>query len=166
MAIDARNYDPALMAGAGMTVAGATTFGSTVDVSTVDALEVADVIPANRLFVIWRLAPATGAATSDATMFISPGNYTVTSISCIYSAAQGGTATVSVTKDTGTTAPGAGTSIMSGTFNLNTTVNTGQSATLSGTPTLTAGDRLGLDFSTTIGSLADLVIQVNLKRSA
>lgn len=162
MAIDQRNYDPALMAGAGTTVAGPATFNSTVDVATIDTLEVADVIPLNRLTAIYSTT-----AVTDTTMFICPGasNMTVTSIVCIFSVAAGGSLTAALTKDTGTTAPGAGTAIMSGSFDLNATANTQQAATLSGTPTLTAGDRIGINFTGSIGSLAGLIIQVNLLRS-
>jgi len=82
----------------------------------------------------------------------------------------GSAVTTSVTKDTSTQAPGAGTALMTGTFNMKATVNTLQTATLAATPgadpagtlTLAAGDRLSVLFSGVLTALAGVVITVIL----
>src|SRR6185437_15400937 len=71
----------------------------------------------------------TAAATNQA-FFVAPNNCQIVDISEVHSAAAGGTSTLTVQKDTGTTAPGSGTDVMSNSFNLNGTANTTQTATL------------------------------------
>lgn len=105
--------------------------------------------------------------------FIAPAPMVITGIQCSYATANGATLTATVTKDTGTQAPGAGSVVQVGSFNLNTTTNTVQNATLptpyvaqsTGTPQsgvikLATGDRLSLKFSTAVTSLAGLVLTV------
>ena len=73
---------------------------------------------------------------------------------------------MTIIKDTGTAAPGAGTSLhQSGTFGLNATANTVQSATVSttvATVSLAAGDRLSVLFANAIQSSAGIVVTVGL----
>jgi len=89
----------------------------------------------------------------------------VKSLRCIFSVAAGGTSTLTVTKDTGTTAPGGGTSIMGSSFNLNATANTLQTALLAtfNTVHMVAGDRLAVNFANAIQSTAGLVIMAGLE---
>lgn len=98
--------------------------------------------------------------------FVASRAMIITAVRQIHSVAAGGTSTMTITKDTGTDAPGAGTSIhASGTFNLNATANTSQSATLSATPatlTLAAGDRLSIKFAHAVQSSAGVVVSVAL----
>jgi hypothetical protein len=103
----------------------------------------------------------TPAATNQV-FFVAPANCTVVAISQVHSTAAGGASTLTVEKDTGTTAPGSGTAVQTGSFNLNATANTVQTATLKtdGTATLAAGDRLAVNFANTIQSTAGLVVTV------
>lgn len=105
------------------------------------------------------------------TFFIADKTYYIQAIKYSHATAcsTAGTVTATVTRDTGTTAPGQGTSLMSNTFNAKATANTVVSGTLNGTlnlPTdavlvLNAGDRLCLAFSNaTLTSLACPVVTV------
>lgn len=85
----------------------------------------------------------------------------VNSIRQVHSAAAGGTSTLDITKDTGTTAPAGGTALTTAAFNLNATANTVQSGTLSATIatlTMAAGDRLAVKFNNAIQSSAGVVV--------
>ncbi len=78
----------------------------------------------------------------------------------------GGAVTLQITKDTGTTAPGAGTALLTSAFNCKGTANTlqiGSLVTTVATRTLAAGDRLGLDFTGTTTSLAGIAISFRLQ---
>lgn len=104
----------------------------------------------------------TAAATAQA-FFVAPVAMTVTAISEIHSVAAGGVSTLTVTHETGTTAPGSGTSVMSNSFNLNGTANTPQTATLTASQvTLAAGDRLSVKFANAIQSSAGIVVTATL----
>lgn len=101
----------------------------------------------------------TPAATAQV-FYIANRAMRVKTISQVHSVAAGGTSTLTVTKDTGTSAPGAGTALMTNTFNLNATANTVQNATLSATVAtvnMAAGDRLAVLFANAIQSSAGVV---------
>lgn len=102
--------------------------------------------------------------------FIADQAYTVTGIFYVAKTAGTGSLPVaSVTHDTGTQAPGAGTSVMTGTFDCTTTANTVLNATLTATTTaltLAVGDRLSVLFGGTLTSLAGVVITVQLQPTA
>jgi hypothetical protein len=73
--------------------------------------------------------------------------------------------TVDVTKDTGTTAPGGGSTVLTGPISFNTTANTVVAGTLIATVatlTLAAGDRLSAKWAGTVGSITGAVISVLL----
>lgn len=73
--------------------------------------------------------------------------------------------TVDVTKDTGTTAPGAGTTVLTGAISFSATANTVVSGTLTSTVatlTMAAGDRLSLKWGGTVGSITGAVVNVLL----
>lgn len=75
------------------------------------------------------------------------------------------TPTVDVTKDTGTTAPGAGTSVLTGAISFSGTANTVVSGTLSSTIatiTMAAGDRLSLKWGGTVGSITGAIVNILL----
>jgi hypothetical protein len=99
--------------------------------------------------------------------FIADQAYTITAISYVHKT-QGSAAgaVVSVTKDTGTTAPGAGVATMTGTFDAHGTANaTVVNATLTATAanlTLAVGDRLSVLFAGTLTALAGVVITVSM----
>lgn len=107
------------------------------------------------------------ASQATQTIFIAKRVMTIIGITEIHGTANGATLTAYISKDTGTSAPGAGYNTMTNTFNLNGTANTLQSATLAavkpnGDPNayivLAIGDRLAIKLSTTLTSLAGLQI--------
>lgn len=101
-------------------------------------------------------------AATDQVFFVAPAPCKIMAISQVHSTAAGGASTLTVEKDTGTTAPGSGTAVQTGSFNLNATANTVQNAVLKtdGTCTLAAGDRLAVNFANTIQSTAGMVVTV------
>lgn len=109
--------------------------------------------------------PATAANYS--TFFIADRAYQVELIQEVHGTAgsDGGTVSLDVTKDTGTTAPAGGSSVNSVTFNLKATANTVQSsiAVASGVSQLAVGDRLALKLTGTPTSLANVQVQVSLR---
>jgi hypothetical protein len=106
------------------------------------------------------------AAAVDVPFFIATRACIVKTISQIHGVAAGGTSTMTIMKDTGTTAPGAGTSLhQSGSFNLNATANTVQNATVAttiATVSLAAGDRLSVHWLNAIQSTTTINITVGL----
>jgi hypothetical protein len=116
---------------------------------------------------------ANGSIGQNNTFFIADKAYYVQAIQYVHktAATTAGTVTATVTRDTGTTAPGQGLNLMSNTFNAKGSTNTVQSATLNGqvnlvtdaTLVLAKGDRLALAFSTaTLTSLAGVTVTVYL----
>ena len=111
------------------------------------------------------------ASLGTQTFFIADRAYTVTAISYVQKT-QGTVAgaTVAVTHDTGTQAPGAGTSLQTTAFDCHATANaTVVNATLTATTsalTLAAGDRLSALFAGTLTTLAGVVITVTLSPSS
>lgn len=104
-------------------------------------------------------------AATDQVFFIATTPLLVTSISEVHSVAAGGASALQVVKDTGTTAPGAGTDLLTNNtntgFDLNATANTVQTGTLVASATtraLAAGDRLSIDFANAIQSSAGVVV--------
>lgn len=86
----------------------------------------------------------------------------VTGVKAVYGTAFAGAVTIDVTKDTGTTAAGAGTSIltaaMAGDATINTVITPALTATAA-TLAMAAGDRLALKFSaTTTGALFCIMV--------
>jgi hypothetical protein len=139
--------------------------GKTLAVASADKLTVGGgILP--QVIEVSYVGQTTEAAT-DRAFFIANRAYQVTAIRQVHGVAAGGASTLQVTKDTGTTAPGAGTDLLQSTgFNLNATANTVQTGTLTATTAdlqLAAGDRLSLDFANTIQSTAGLVVTVSLK---
>ncbi|HXC05792.1 MAG TPA: hypothetical protein VNZ86_13615 [Bacteroidia bacterium] len=114
--------------------------------------------------VSWTLALNANLAVNQVILTANR-TYELIVASCTFATTNGSALTVGLTRESSTTAPGSGTSIQSGTFNLNSTANTTQVATLLSLPNnyLLAGDRLSLNFSTTVGSLAGAVVTVTLR---
>lgn len=108
------------------------------------------------------------ATFATSTFFVAPQACKVLAISEVHSTAgsDAGAVTAVVTKDTGTAAPGAGTSLhQSGSFNLKGTANTVQNATLSTTAatlSLAAGDRLAVKLTGTPTAVAGSTVTVTL----
>lgn len=106
----------------------------------------------------------------DAWAFVADADYEITKIYCIPTVAgnNGSAVTADVVKASGTTAVSSGTTVCSAadSLDLKGAANTLQTATLSTTDAtrrLTAGDRLGINFTGTL-TLAVGLIQINLKR--
>lgn len=150
--------------------------GRTADTVTIPSGKTLAVASADKLTIGGGIVPQvievsfvgqTTEAATDRAFFIANRAYQITAISQVHSVAAGGASTLQVTKDTGTTAPGAGTDLLQSTgFNLNATANTVQNGTLTATAAdllLAAGDRLSIDFANTIQSTAGLVVTVSLK---
>lgn len=104
-------------------------------------------------------------AATDQVFFIANRALRVVSVSEVHAVAAGGASVLQVTKDTGTSAPGAGTDLLTNNtntgFDLNGTANTVQSGTLvatAGVTTLAAGDRLAVDFANAIQSSSGVVV--------
>lgn len=101
------------------------------------------------------------ASIVDETFFVASRAMRVATVSATFSVTNGGTLTAQLSKDTGTTAPGAGTDLLSTAFNLNATANTVQVGALVGTAgvvNLAAGDRLAIDFSAAGTNLVGAII--------
>ena len=78
----------------------------------------------------------------------------------------GGAVTLSVSKDTGTAAPGAGTGLLTATFDLKAAINTVQVGSLSATEAdliLAAGDRLSVVYGGTLTAVAGVVVTFALE---
>lgn len=105
-------------------------------------------------------APASG---SVGTFFIANRAYRVKAVSAI-EATFGTSETYDVYKDTGTNAPGAGTSVLTGvmTMAVSNTRVVGTVSTTVATVTLAAGDRLSYKVAGTVGLAAGLAISVTL----
>jgi len=102
-------------------------------------------------------------AATDQVFFVAPRAMRILAISQVHSVAAGGASALQVVKDTGTSAPGTGTDLLSTAFDLNATANTVQTGALSTTPadlSLASGDRLSVDFANAIQSSAGVVVTV------
>lgn len=101
--------------------------------------------------------------------FIADQAYTVLGVNYVAKTAGSSTGTVTITKDTSTAVPGAGTPLLTSTIAVNTTANTVTAGTLISNPatlTLAAGDRLTALFAGTLTTLAGVVITVQLLPAA
>lgn len=162
------DYLPELKLETDWTVPNNLTFSGTVTFSGALSFSTA---PTGSQFIASYVGQTTEAAT-DRAFFVAPRACTIVAISEVHAVAAGGASKLQVTKDTGTTAPGAGTDLLTDNtntgFDLNATANTVQNGTLSATASdlvLAAGDRLSIDFANTIQSTAGLVVTVLLKTS-
>jgi hypothetical protein len=101
---------------------------------------------------------------TDAVFFVATRPYILVSVSEVHAVPAGGASTLQIVKDTGTTAPGAGTDLLTNNtnagFDLNAAANTVQVGTLvaQATRTLATGDRLSFDFANAIQSSAGIAI--------
>ena len=119
-----------------------------------------DFVPA-----VWQQDGGSAPSAGSQTIFLATRAYTVSAVSVVFGTAST-SGTVDVKKDTGTTAPGGGTSVLTGTISLAGTANTVVNGTLTATAAtlaMAAGDRLSVTFGGTLTSLANAVIQVALK---
>lgn len=104
------------------------------------------------------------------TIFNANADYVVTGIQAIWSAAgtDVGAVTLDVTKDTGTAAPGAGTTCLAAVVNLKATANTVVNPALTATAAtlrMAPGDRIAVKLNGTLTALAGLVVVVSFTSS-
>lgn len=124
--------------------------GKTLAVTTADNLTVGGIIVPQYVTI----AVPIGLALADQTVFVADSTYKLTAVRCVYSVKALSNGTLQVTVDTGTGAPGSGTAQLSSTLDLSETVNSVISGTLISSPTsISAGDRIGFDFSGTLTNL-------------
>ena len=124
--------------------------GKTLVVTTADKLTVGGNIIPQTIFVPVDLA----TSLIDHSVFVADASYQIASTRCIYAVAALALGTLQVTVETGTAAPGTGTSQLTGTLNLSSTVNTALAGTLIGSPTtIAAGDRISLHLGGTLTNL-------------
>jgi len=152
----------------GGTAAVTVSSAQVVNIPTADKLTVAGGVVPQQIEISY-IGQTTEAAT-DRNIFVANRAYQVTAVRCSFGVAAGGASKLQLTKDTGTTAPGAGTDLLTNNtntgFDLNGVANTVQTGTLTATTAdlqLAAGDRLGLDWANTIQSTAGLIVTVSLK---
>ena len=135
-------------------------------------------IYAGRTDAVWQLGANAQQQVAQC-FFLADRSYEVEDVSEVHGTAAGGAATIAITIDKGTTAPGGGTKFQNNagslTFNLNATANTvqvGDSTNSTGPITLTslrnrslqAGDRLGVNIASGASqSLANVCVTVSLK---
>lgn len=109
----------------------------------------------------------TTEAATDRVIFVANEACQLTAVREVHAVAAGGASTLQLTKDTGTTAPGAGTDLLTAGFDLNGTANSNQAGSLTATVAdlqFAAGNRLSIDFANTIQSTAGLCITATFKR--
>lgn len=135
-------------------------------ISTADKLTVGGVIVPQEMVVTVPVS----AASVDGTVFIANDAWVITKIEEVHSVlgTDGSAVTAQVMKCTTTQAPSAGTAMTTGTFDLKGTVETVQSGTLSSTAanyTLADGNRIAIDYTGTLTTLAGGVITIHMKRA-
>lgn len=110
------------------------------------------------------------ASPADAVFFIAPFDLTIRSVDYIHGTAgsDGGAVTAQVERLQGTEAIGSGDDLLASTFNCKGTANTVQNGALTSTTaslTLSKGDRLGVDFTGTLTSLANVAITFTYQKA-
>ncbi len=101
-------------------------------------------------------------------VFVANRPYKVVAIRQVHSAlgTDASAVTLSASKDTGTTAPGAGTGLLTATFDLKAAINTVQAGSLSATEAdliLAAGDRLSVVYGGVLTAVAGVVVTFELE---
>lgn len=109
------------------------------------------------------------ANTVDTNVFVATGPVEVVGVSEVHTVAgnDAGAVTLDVTKCDGTEAPASGVSVLNATFDLKGTANTVVDATLTATKAnlkLVDGERLGINVTGTLTTLAGGVVTIRLKR--
>jgi len=108
------------------------------------------------------------ATDATRTVFIANRAMRLKAVSRIFSTAST-SGTVTVSKDTGTAAPGAGTALLTAVVALSGTANTVVNGTLisnTGTLTLAAGDRIAIVIAGTMTNLAGGILTLSLQPAA
>lgn len=164
-------------AGSAVTITGGNGAGGTAaggNVNIVPGTAVSTGIPgevqvnsvAGLFDAIWQqyLPAAVPVSGSSYTFFMANRAYRVKAASCSCSSSAT-VPTVDIIKDTGTGAPGAGSSVLTGVMTFDTTANTRVVGTVSSTiatVNLAAGNRLAAKWGGTVGSITGAIISVTL----
>lgn len=114
---------------------------------------------------IWQQDAGAAPSAGSQTFFLADRSYRITGVSTVFSTASS-SGTAQVNKETGTTAPGSGTAVLTGTMSLAGTANTVVNGTLvatAATMQLAVGDRLSVTFGGTMTSFAGGVVCVGLQ---
>lgn len=112
----------------------------------------------------YTISAAVTTTAGSTTLAVVDGAYQISRVATVFSTAST-SGTLTVTVDTGTAAPGAGTAQLTGTISLAGTANTVVSGTLIATPTSTAaGNRIAFTTAGTLTNLVGCVVSVTLKR--
>ena len=152
-----------------VSLAGNTTVASNkaLAVTTADKLTVGGVIVPQKMIINVPI----NTSDVDRSVFIADDAWQITKIEEVHVTAQNtafpNTGSVTVTKCTGTTAPGSGTAMHNATSYLNGSANTVVTPNLTGnTPDLVLadGNRLGLNFNGTMSTFANGLITIHMKR--
>ena len=134
----------------------------TLDLSEADALLVNSIIVPSEMVINWPI----NASSVDENIFVADDAWQITSIEEAHTVASS-SANVTIKKCSSTLAPNAGTIMHSCSLDLAAGANTVQSLTLSSTladTQLADGERLALDYTGTMTSLAGGVVTIHLKR--
>ena len=137
----------------------------TLAVVTADYLTVGGVIVPQEMVIVWPIS----ASSVDESIFIASDSWQITHIEEVHTVAgnDGSAVNVTVTNCDGTDAPSAGNNMLQAVIDLKGTANTMQTGTLTATTAdlqLADGDRLALDYSGTLTTLAGGSITIHMKR--
>jgi len=113
---------------------------------------------------VQNLAASVPVSAQVNTVFMATRAYRVKGASIICSSTST-VPTVDIKKETGTTAPGSGTTILTGVMTFSATANTRVTGTLVSTVatlTMAAGDRLSVTWGGTVGSITGAVVTISL----
>lgn len=158
MVFNSGNFDQSASSGTfstgtgAVSLAGDTTVlsGKTLTIASADALTVGGTIVPQEIIIPISLS----SALVDQTIFVANANYKLSSVKCIYAVAALTSGVLQLKVETGTQAPGSGTSQLTGNINLSSTAHTVLTGTLIGSPTtLVSGDRISIDVGGTLTGL-------------
>jgi hypothetical protein len=128
-------------------------------------LALADMAGVPHVNAAWQQDAGSAPSAGSQTFFLADRNYRITGVSTVFGTAST-SGTVTVNKDSGTSAPGAGTAVLTGAMSLAGTANTVVNGTLVATQAtlqLAAGDRLSITLAGTLTSLAEAIVSVGLQ---
>lgn len=159
---DGINIDKPIATTSTLTVGSTSTF---TGAATFTAAPIFTTAPTGTYFTVNYIGQTTEAAT-DRQIFVAPIACSIVAVSEVHAVAAGGASVLQLTKETGTTAPGGGTDILTNNtntgFDLAATAQTVQVGTFAAT-SLAIGDRLSLDWANAIQSSAGILVTIILK---
>lgn len=166
MGYNFRDDNPILGANAQIELLNGASASSLVGMQVMEPLQYFSAgVPSPTSQVLFIVPPAAGVAAGALPL----GNYRLLGVSATFTTAST-SGTLDLTHETGTTAPGGGTSMLTGTVSLAGTANTvvsGAPATAIAlaTQVLSPGDRISIKFAGTLTNLVALSVSVYIGRS-